>query len=118
MDDEKPLLTLKTKVDAQAIRGDRGKAGAEAGSAPSHQSDRADNLPLMGVFAVGFGLLSIFLFAPLFVPLGLILGIVALFIGQVGLGVSAILLSLVGIATSPTLVTLLSIGAFLGWLGL
>ena len=111
MTDETNLMPLKTRVSAAA------ETGQDARQGP-HQAAREGNLPLLGLFAVGFAVLSIFTFAPVFVPLGLILGVIALFIGQIGLGLSAIVLSMIGILTSPTLMALASLGAAFAWLGL
>lgn len=110
MTDKNDLMSLKTEVRAQgADDRDGGAAYAEAA--------RQDNPPLLGWFAVGFAILGIFTFAPVFVPLGLILGVIALFIGQIGLGISAIFLSVIGVVTSPTLMAVVGIGAFFAWLG-
>lgn len=84
---------------------------------PTREFRRADNPPMLGWFAVGFAMLGIFTFAPLFVPLGLVLGIIALFIGQIGLGILAIGLSAIGIVTSPTLMLMMGLGALGAWLG-
>lgn len=106
MDEKKPPISLKTEVDKAGVAGDRSALV------------RDKNLPLLGLFAVGFAALSIFTLAPVFGPLGLILGIVALFVGQIGLGIGAIILSVIGMITSPTLMTLLGLGAAVAWLGL
>lgn len=106
MNEKKPPISLKTEIDKVDVVGDRSAFA------------RDKNLPLLGLFAVGFALLSIFTLAPIFGPLGLILGIVALFVGQIGLGIGAIFLSVIGMITSPTLMTLLGLGAVLAWIGL
>jgi hypothetical protein len=106
-------MTLKTKVVEP-----RGSALEGVERADSTPPGRDRSTPLMGMFAVGFGVLSIFSFAPLFTPLGILFGIIALFMGQVLLGVSAIGLSVIGLLTSPTFLSIASVVAFLGWLGL
>ena len=111
MTDETTLMPLKTKVSTPAETGPGAHPGARQGA-------RAGDLPLLGLFAVGFAVLGIFTFAPVFVPLGLILGVIALFIGQIGLGLGAIVLSVIGILTSPTLMAIAGLGAALAWLGL
>lgn len=108
MNDKNDLMTLKTEVREADAEDERGAY------APA---SRQGNPPLLGWFAVGFALLGIFTFAPVFVPLGLVLGIIALFIGQVGLGIAAIFLSVIGIITSPTLMAVVGMGAFFAWLG-
>lgn len=113
MSDKEPLMTLKTKAD--------GKGDVARTDEVLHTSDAPvvqDGLPLLGLFAVGFGVLGLFTFAPLFSPLALVLGLIALFIGQLGWGLAGILLAIVGMVTSPVLMTLFGLGALLSWLGL
>ena len=117
MSNENDIMTLKTKVSAPSDVGPVADDQASA-STTSTQPPREGGAPLMGIFAVGFAVLSIFSFAPLFAPLALIFSIIALFMGQVLLGISGIGLAVIGIVTSPTLLTLFSIGAFISWLGL
>ncbi len=107
MSDNNEKMVLKTSTEQTA-------GGAYANTQPP----REDKVPLLGLFAVGFALLSIFTFAPVFVPLGLIFGVIAVLIGQIGLGMGAIFLSVIGIVTSPTLMAVVGIGAFFAWLGL
>lgn len=119
MSKDSDLMTLKTKVNEPSDVGPvTGVQANDNASTASTQAPREGGAPLMGIFAVGFALLSIFAFAPIFAPLALIFSIIALFMGQVLLGVSGIGLAVIGIVTSPTLLTLFSIGAFLSWLGL
>jgi len=110
MNDDLDLMTLKTKVSGPTERA--GDATDIHNGVRTNQPPRKDKVGLLGLFAVGFSLLSIFTFAPLFAPLGLIFGILALFIGQILLGITAIGLSVIGIVTSPTIMALASIGAF------
>lgn len=74
--------------------------------------------PVIGYFAVGFGLLGIFSYGPVFVPLSLICSLVALFMGQVAWAFVGLLLAVVGVLTSPTLLLLLGLGALVLWLDL
>jgi len=106
MSDEQNRMKLKTQVEEVS------------NASAAVQPPKEGNLPLLGLFAVGFGVLGIFTFAPVFAPLGLIFGIIALFIGQIGLGLGAIFLSIIAIVTSPTLIAVVGLGAFLAWLGL
>ena len=110
MSDDNDLKTLKTDVSETQ--------GASNQTGPSTQPPREDCVPMMGLFAVGFSVLGIFTMAPIFAPFGLILGIVAVFMGQIALGVTAILLAVVAILTSPSIMALVGLGAFLAWLGL
>ena len=113
MSDKNDLMSLKTAVgETQSPHAN------EPSGAASTQPPREGGLPLLGLFAVGFAALGIFTFAPIFVPLGLVLGIIALFIGQIGLGIAAIFLSIIGVLTSPTILAVVGLGAFFAWLGL
>jgi len=112
MSDPNEMMTLKTQVDPVQ------NATSSSGASGVAQPPRDGNLPLLGLFAVGFALLGIFPVGPVFVPLGLVLGIIALFIGQIGLGLLALFLSVIGIVTSPTFLAVVGMGAFFAWLGL
>ena len=113
MSDDKTLMTLKTKPGTDSV--------AETVSTDENPAPASDKeLPLLGLFAVGFGVLSILPFVPggfVFAPLSLILGLIALFAGHIGYGLAAVLLAMVGIVSSPVLMTLLGAAAFLSWLG-
>jgi len=114
MTDKDTMMTLKTQAD-----GADGLSREEADDTASSGHARAQNgPPLLGWFAVGFGVLGIFTFAPVFVPLALIFGLIAIFAGQVLLGLMAVVLSLVGVLTSPSLMLILGVGAFAAWLGI
>lgn len=114
MTDKEPLMTLKTRPDTNV------EAPSHAQGADEHAASYAkDNgLPLLGLFAVGFGLLGIFTIGPVFVPLALIFGLVAIFAGQILLGLTAVVLALAGVLTSPTLMLVLGVGALAAWLGI
>jgi len=110
MSDDNNLMTLKTEVGETQGPGNQ--------NAPNTQPPREGSVPLLGLFAVGFSVLGIFTLAPVFAPLGLILGIIALFVGQVALGITAILLAVIAALTSPTIVAVIGLGAVLAWVGL
>lgn len=113
-----PLMTLKTKatgVPDPASNQGGGGSGASGGRTSSSGQD--DSLPLLGMFAVGFGLLGIFSIGPVFVPLALIFGLIAIFAGQILWGLTALVLALAGFVTSPTLLLFLGAGALAAWLG-
>lgn len=74
--------------------------------------------PVIGYFAVGFGLLGIFTYGPVFAPLSLICSLVALFMGQFAWAFVGLLLAVVGVLTSPTLLLFLGLGALALWFGL
>jgi hypothetical protein len=68
----------------------------------------------LGIASFVFGILSIFILAPLFVPLAMILGIIAVIKKQLLWGILGMVCALAGIATSPIflgLMGLASIGA-------
>ena len=114
MTDDKTLMTLKTKPSADTV--------AEVSVADESRTPQTPekDLPLLGLFAVGFGVLSVLPFVPggfIFAPLSLILGLIALFVGHIGLGLTSVVLAMVGIMTSPVLMTLIGAAAFLTWLG-
>ena len=110
MSDTTDLKTLKTDISEPQ------DAPNQAG--PNTQPPREDCVPMMGLFAIGFSVLGIFTMAPIFAPFGLILGIVAIFMGQILLGITAIGLAIIAVLTSPTIMALVGLGAFLAWLGL
>ncbi len=68
--------------------------------------------PIMGKFAVGFGLLGIFTIGMVFVPLALICSLIALFSGQATWGFVGLMLTVMGLLTSPHLLLLIGLGAF------
>jgi hypothetical protein len=73
---------------------------------------RPEKTPVMGYFAVGFGLLGIFTIGFIFVPLGLLCSVLALFMGQAVWGFIGLLLAIAGFITSPKLWVLVGMGAF------
>jgi len=90
-------------------------SGANPGSSsgPGGQAPRGN--PVMGWCAVGFGLLGIFTIGFVFVPLGLICSLLALFMGQAAWGFIGILLAVAGFVTSPKLWILVGMGWFYAW---
>lgn len=71
--------------------------------------------PVMGWCAVGFGLLGIFTIGFVFVPLGLLCSLLALFMGQAVWGFIGLLLAAAGFITSPKLWILVGMGWFYAW---
>jgi len=120
MSDKEPLMTLKTQADGRVDvpASDPASDGGASSYATTAQPRGDDGLPLLGLFAVGFGLLGIFTIGPVFVPLALIFGLIAIFAGQIMLGLTAVVLALIGVVSSPTLMLVLGIGAFAAWLGI
>ncbi len=67
--------------------------------------------PVMGWFAVGFGLLGIFTIGYIFVPLCLICSVIALFSRQVVWGFVGLMLAVAGLLTSPKLWLIIGMSA-------
>ena len=109
---------MNNKLEDQTIATlNTGKGNAPAGPPPSKQPSR-DNPPILGIIAVIFGVISIFMWSILFAPLALVLGIIALFMGQIGWGITAIILSIIGALTSPMIIMMLGLGALLAYFGM
>lgn len=91
-----------------------GDAQAQFNAAPAgaaQQQAVAPTTPVMGYCAVGFGLLGIFTIGFVFMPLGLIFSIAALFLGQSVWGVVGLMLAVAGFITSPKLWLIVGMGA-------
>ena len=90
------------------------------GSAEQNNPENYKKLPppplLMGLFAVAFGVLGIFSYGIIFVPLGFLCSTVAIFRGQALWGFIGLLLTVMGLVTSPKLLFLIGIAAFAHWL--
>lgn len=114
MSEKETLMSLKTRADGRVDS----PADERGGAASLGASSQKDSLPLLGLFAVGFGLLGIFTFAPVFVPLALIFGLIAIFAGQILWGLTSIILAIAGVLSSPTLMLIFGVGAFAAWLGI
>ena len=90
-----------------------GDAQAQFNAAPAgaaQQQAVAPTTPVMGYCAVGFGLLGIFTIGFVFMPLGLIFSIAALFLGQSVWGAVGLMLAVVGFITSPKLWLIVGMG--------
>ena len=73
--------------------------------------------PIAGYMAVAAGLAGDFVpGGAFFVPLALILSLVALFTGYGLWGVVGLFLTVTGLLTSPTLLALIGLGAIAAWL--
>ena len=71
----------------------------------------------LGIASFIFGLISIFFLAPVFVPLALLLGIIAIIKKQLAWGIFGIICSIIGFATSPILLGIFGLVS-LGTVGL
>ena len=86
----------------------------DAGNSPRGEVD-APGMPLVGIFAVVFGVLSIVSIAPLFVPLALICGVIAVLLGQVTWGLGGLGLAVIGVLTSPMILGTIGALGLAGW---
>ena len=103
--DERIHLSLQGAEDGEPVA----SAGAEEPVLKDH--------PVIGYLAVACGVLSIFHWGVLFVPMGLAFSISALIAGQGGWGFGGLLLTTIGFMTSPTLLALLGLGALAAFVG-
>mgnify|MGYP003669909309 FL=1 len=107
MDKQIPL-SLKASED-----GAEGAAAADPALAP----DLKDQ-PVIGYLAVICGVLAIFAWGIVFVPMGLAFSVAALIAGQGAWGFAGMVLSVIGLMASPTLLALLGLGAVAAFFGL
>jgi hypothetical protein len=95
------MKQIPISLDPKGRQGDDSSSGKE-------QPPRKH--PVMGYFAVGFGVLGIFTHGYVFTPLGFLCSLIALFLGQVSWAFLGLLLAVVGIVTSPVLLAMLGLG--------
>jgi len=81
----------------------------------SPNAQQPEKKPVIGQFAVVFGFLGIFTIGFIFVPLGFIFSLIALFSGQAMWGFIGLMLNVMGLLTSPKLILMLGMGAFAMW---
>ena len=98
-----------------SMKGAERAAGPEAGLMPGE--DMPKDHPMIGYLAVICGILSIFHWGVLFVPMGLAFSIAALIVGQGVWGFAGLVLAVVGLTFSPALLTLLGLGAVWAYFG-
>ncbi len=73
---------------------------------------RHDATNALGIASFIFGLISIFILAPIFVPLAVILGIIAVLKKQLVWGVLGLVCAVIGFITSPILLGLFGLVSF------
>ena len=100
-----------SKIPLSLNSGDAQAQFNAAAAGAAQQQAVAPTAPIMGYCAVGFGLLGIFTIGFVFMPLGLIFSIAALFLGQSVWGVVGLMLAVAGFITSPKLWLICGIGA-------
>ena len=83
-----------------------------AATGAAQQQDVAPTNPVMGYCAVSFGLLGIFTIGFVFMPVGLIFSIAAIFLRQSVWGLVGLILAVAGFITSPNLWLIIGMGAF------
>lgn len=105
---------MNNKIDLRLNNTDE-DAGVD-NSANRGPQEEAPGIPLVGIFSVIFGVLSIIAIAPLFAPLALLCGVIALLLGQVTWGLGGIALAVFGILTSPTFLAIIGAAGLAGWL--
>ena len=66
----------------------------------------------VGICALVFGVISIFFLSPLFVPLSVIMAVIAIMKKQIGWGIGALVCAAIGLFTSPILMTALGFASF------
>lgn len=112
------MSKIPLSLNENAAGSDQSGAAADAhfNAAAAGQGAEAQpaqpKTPVMGWCAVGFGLLGIFTIGFVFVPLGLICSLIALFTGQAVWGVVGVMLAAAGFITSPKLWLIVGMGAF------
>jgi|GEM_PF-436343 len=103
------MSKIPLSLDGQQPGAD-GAAGADAQAADAQAAQGPEKKPVMGWFAVGFGLLGIFTIGFVFVPLGLVCSLIALFTGQALWGFMGLMLAAAGFITSPKLWFIVGMG--------
>ena len=78
----------------------------------AQQQAVAPTNPIMGYCAVGFGLLGIFTIGFVFMPVGFIFSIAAIFLRQSVWGLVGLVLAVAGFITSPNLWLIIGMSAF------
>lgn len=109
MASDEPKRKIELSLDG-GVNGGAASAGGGAGPQPEAK-------PVMGWIAVAFAVLGIVSWGVVFVPLGLVCSVIALFMGQgmwafIGFG-----LSVVGLFSSPMLLGILGLGALAAYFG-
>ena len=111
MDKQIPVSLKGT--DSQAAPG--GEPGVADGA--DIQAELKDQ-PVIGYLAVICGVMAIFAWGIVFVPMGLAFSIAAMIAGQGAWGFAGLVLSVIGLMTSPTLLALLGLGAVAAFFGI
>ena len=113
-------IELNLSTDTSPGQQDDGASGPNMGGAQMGGTSApvAENRPVMGYIAATCGFLSIIMWGIVFVPLGIVTSIIALFMGQGMWAVIGLFLSLIGLMTSPVLLGILGLGFIAGWIGL
>jgi len=89
-----------------------------ASGAAREPGGRAESRPVMGWIAVGCAVMGIISWGIVFVPLGIVCSIIALFMGQGMWAFIGLALSVVGLLSSPLLLGVLGLGAIAAYFGI
>lgn len=115
------IKRMEKQIPLSLKGNDAAQNGAADPSAPADIPGIADELrdkPVIGYLAVICGIMAIFFWGIVFVPMGLAFSVAALIAGQGLWGFSGLVLSVIGLLTSPTLLALVGLGAIASFLGL
>lgn len=104
-----PRKQIELHLDSAAGNSSAGGAGAGA---------QAESKPVMGWIAVACAILGIVSWGVVFVPLGFVCSIIALFMGQGMWAFIGLALSVVGLFSSPLLLGILGLGALAAYFGI
>ena len=96
---------------------ENGPGTAAQTGAPGEFSEIKD-YPVIGYLAVICGVLAIFTWGIVFVPMSMAFAIAAMIAGQGAWGFSGLVLGMIGLMTSPTLLALLGLGAVAAFFGI
>ncbi|MEQ8665210.1 MAG: hypothetical protein RIC16_05745 [Rhodospirillales bacterium] len=122
-------LRMGSAVQADAATGQGaddasgGTTGAEAGTGGGHagaagQAFSQAPRPVMGWIAVACGILGIFTYGIIFVPIAFVCSIIALFMGQGMWAFLGFLTAFAGLITSPGLLFFLGLGGLAAYFGI
>ncbi len=122
-DEPRKPIELSLGESNERLTGDtsQGHTGDQARSHAGYAGQtggRQETKPVMGWFAVGFAVLGIVSWGVVFVPLGFVCSIIALFMGQGMWAFIGLALSVVGLFSSPMLLGVLGLGALAAYFGI
>ncbi len=111
-----PLKRIDLHLPEGAAEGSEGPGDQAKDQTTDRRS--SESRPVMGWLAVGCAILGIVSWGIVFVPLGFVCSIIALFMGQGMWAFIGLALSIVGLFSSPLLLGVLGLGALAAYLGI